>query len=120
MNPKVDEYIEKSKIWRREFEQLRRILLDCQLTEEFKWGQPCYTFQGKNIVIIGGFKAHCVLGFFKGSLLADPDGLLTSPGGNTQSGRHFRFTSVEEISNTLSVIKAYILRPLKLKKQVCR
>ncbi len=116
MHPKVDEYIQKSKTWRKEFEQLRGILLACQLTEEFKWRQPCYTFQGKNIAIIGGFKAHCVLGFFKGSLLADPYGLLTSPGGNTQSGRHFRFTCVEEISNTLSVIKAYIFEAIEIEK----
>ena len=76
MNPKVDGYLRKAKKWKEEFEKLRRISLDCGLTEELKWGKPCYTFQKSNIVLIHGFKEYCALLFFKGALLKDASGIL--------------------------------------------
>jgi uncharacterized protein YdeI (YjbR/CyaY-like superfamily) len=92
MDPKVDEYLSKAKKWREEMEQLRTIILDCGLTEELKWGKPCYVFQKSNIVIIQGFKEYCALMFFKGALLNDAKGILIKPGENTQAGRQIRFT----------------------------
>src|SRR6266700_3247433 len=80
MNPKVDGYLRKAKTWQEEMEKLRRISLDCGLTEELKWGKPCYTFQKSNIVIIQGFKEYCALMFCKGALLNDPTGILKKPG----------------------------------------
>src|ERR1700733_13375273 len=97
MNPKVDAYISKAKKWRGESAKMRMILLDCGLTEELKWGKPCYSFQEGNIVIIQGFKAYCALLFFKGVLLKDPDGILVKTGENTRVGRQVRFTDVREI-----------------------
>lgn len=87
MNSKVDAYLRRAKTWRKEFERLRAIALHCELTEELKWGQPCYTLQNKNIVIIQGFKEYCAFLFFKGALLKDTEGLLVKPGENTQSIR---------------------------------
>ncbi|WP_232698637.1 YdeI/OmpD-associated family protein [Brevibacillus daliensis] len=80
MNPKVDVYFSKAKKWKEEMEKLRMIILDCGLTEELKWYQPCYTFQNKNIVIISGFKEYCALNLFKGALLKDANGILIKPG----------------------------------------
>lgn len=116
MNPKVDEFIAKAKSWQQEYEQLRRITLDCQLTEEFKWRQPCYSFQGKNIAIIGGFNEYCALMFFKGSLLKDFEGILKAPGENTQSGRQIRFTNVREIVEMEPILKAYIFEAIEVEK----
>src|SRR5208282_4093111 len=79
MNPKVDAFLRKAKKWQEESEKLRMILLDCPLTEELKWGEPCYTSHGKNIVLIGAFKEYCSLLFFKGALLSDPNGILVTP-----------------------------------------
>jgi uncharacterized protein YdeI (YjbR/CyaY-like superfamily) len=97
MNPKVDGYLRKSKKWQEEFEKLRMIILGCELTEELKWGKPCYTFQKSNTVIIQGFKEYCALLFFKGALLKDANGILIKPGENTQAGRQIRITNVREI-----------------------
>ena len=97
MNPKVDLFLEKSGKWKEEFEKLRVIILDCGLSEELKWGKPCYMFQDSNIVIIQGFKEYCELMFFKGALLNDPNGILIQPGEHTQAGRQIRFTNVHEI-----------------------
>lgn len=116
MNPKVDEFINKAKNWQKEFEQLRRIVLDCQVTEEFKWRQPCYTFNGKNIVIIGGFKEYCVLSFFKGALIKDVHNLLESIGEHTQAGRKIEFKNVEEIVKRESQLKSYIFQALEVEK----
>lgn len=116
MNPKVDQYISKAKQWQEETEQLRTILLDCQLTEELKWGKPCYTFQESNIAIIQGFKEYCALMFFKGSLLKDAKGLLTKPGENSQAGRQLRFTSVGAITKQKAVLKAYIYEAVKVEE----
>ncbi|HET6446777.1 MAG TPA: DUF1801 domain-containing protein, partial [candidate division Zixibacteria bacterium] len=86
MNPKVDVYLSKAKKWQEEMGKLRMIVLDCGLTEELKWGKPCYSFQNSNIVIIQGFKEYCALLFFKGALLNDANGILIKPGKNTQAG----------------------------------
>ena len=86
INPKVDEYLEKNRKWQEELRALRRIVLDCQLAEEFKWRQPCYTFQDSNVLILGAFKDYCAMTFFKGSLLKDADGILEKPGENTRAG----------------------------------
>ncbi|MGB5553231.1 MAG: DUF1801 domain-containing protein [Flavobacteriaceae bacterium] len=116
MHPKVDDFIEKAQNWQQAYEQLRRIVLDCQLTEEFKWRQPCYSYQGKNIAIIGGFKDYCALMFFKGSLLKDTEDILESPGENTQSGRLIRFTKVQEIVEMEATLKAYIFEAVEVEK----
>ena len=105
-NPKVDGYLRKAKQWQKEFKKLRRIILDCQLTEELKWGKPCYTFQKSNIVIIQGFKEFCALLFCKGALLSDPNGILKTFG--WQAARRIPFTSVREIVEIEPVLKAYI------------
>src|SRR6266853_498460 len=96
-NPKVDGYLRKAKKWQKEMEKLRRISLDCELTEEVKWGKPCYTFQKSNIVIMQGFKEFCALLFAKGALLNDPNSILEKPGENTQAARRIPFTNVREI-----------------------
>ncbi|WP_395746047.1 DUF1801 domain-containing protein [Prosthecobacter sp.] len=97
MNPAIDAFISEAPQWQPELKALRRIVLDCGLTEELKWGQPCYTHKGHNIIILGGFKAHCRLMFVNGSLLKDPQNLLQKPGEHTQAGRYIPFTSVKEI-----------------------
>jgi uncharacterized protein YdeI (YjbR/CyaY-like superfamily) len=97
MNPKVEFFFSKAKKWQLEFEALRMIILDCQLTEELKWGVPCYTFQENNIVLIHGFKEYCALLFMKGALLKDPIGILIQQTENVQAARQIRFTNVEEI-----------------------
>ena len=108
MNPKVDFYFSKAKKWQEEFKKLRKIILDCGLTEELKWGCPCYTFQKSNVVLIHGFKEYCALMFCKGALLKDPKGILKKPGESTQAARQIRFTHVREIVGMNPVLKAYI------------
>ena len=115
-NPKVDAFIANAKTWREEFKKLRSILLDSELTEDFKWNQPCYTFQGKNVVVIGGLKESCALAFFKGVLLKDVHGVLTRPGQHSQSTRWFKFASVREIAEMKSVLKAYIREAIEVEK----
>jgi uncharacterized protein YdeI (YjbR/CyaY-like superfamily) len=116
MNPKVDVYLSRSKKWQEEFEKLRMTILDCQLTEELKWGKPCYTFQESNIVIIQGFKEFCALLFCKGALLNDANGILEKPGENTQAARRVPFTNVREIVEMESVLKAYIHEAIEAEK----
>jgi len=108
MNPKVDEFISKSKKWKEEYEKLRNIALDCELTEEFKWMHPCYTFENKNIVLIHGFKEYCALLFHKGALLKDPHGILIQQTENVQAGRQIRFTNAQEIDEMQLILKTYI------------
>ena len=108
MNPKVNEYLRKAKKWKDEFKKLRRIILDCGLTEELKWGWPCYTFQNSNIVLIHGFKEYCALLFFKGVLLKDTKGILIQQTENVQAARQIRFTNVREIVKMEPTLKAYI------------
>ncbi|NJD02253.1 MAG: hypothetical protein FIA99_06570 [Ruminiclostridium sp.] len=116
MNPKVDEYLSKAKKRQEEFEKLRMIVLDCQLTEEFKWGKPCYTFQESNIVLIHGFKEYCALLFFKGALLHDAHGILIQQTENVQAGRQIRFTNVREIVAVETILKAYVYEAIEVEK----
>jgi uncharacterized protein YdeI (YjbR/CyaY-like superfamily) len=115
-NHEVDAYLSKAKKWREEMTKLRAILLGCQLTEELKWGKPCYAFQKGNVVIIQGFKAYCALLFFKGVLLKDPNGILVKTGVNTRVGRQIRFTNVQEIAGMESILKAYIDQAIEVEK----
>ncbi len=116
MNPKVEAYLSKAKKWQEETKKLRMIILDCQLTEELKWGKPCYTFQKNNIVIIQGFKEYCALMFFKGVLLNDANGILIKMGENTQAGRQIRFTNVREIIEMKTILKDYIYEAIEVEK----
>ncbi|MGA1978254.1 MAG: DUF1801 domain-containing protein [Bacteroidales bacterium] len=116
MNPKVDVFLNKAEKWQEEFEKLRMIILGCGLTEELKWGKPCYMFQNSNIVIIQGFKEYCALMFFKGALLNDANDILIKIGENTQAGRQIQFTNVPEIVEMESIIKAYINKAVEVEK----
>ncbi|MED1783554.1 YdeI family protein [Brevibacillus fortis] len=115
-NPKVDEFLSKAKKWKAEFEKLRNIVLECELTEEFKWMHPCYTSEKKNIVLIHGFKEYCALLFQKGALLKDPHGILIQQTENVQAARQIRFTNVEEIMEMESILKAYIQEAIEVEK----
>ncbi len=116
MNPKVDAFLTKTKTWQKEFQKLRTILLRCGLTEELKWGKPCYTFQESKIVIIQGFKEYCALMFCKGALLKDPNGLLIQQTKNVQAARQIRFTDVREIVEMEPILKAYIHEAIAAEK----
>jgi uncharacterized protein YdeI (YjbR/CyaY-like superfamily) len=116
MNPKVDLYLSKAKKWQEEFEKLGMIILDCGLTEELKWGKPCYTFQKSNIVIMLPLKEHCALLFCRGALLNDANGILIKPGENTQAARQIRFTNVREIVEMEPILKAYIYEAVEVEK----
>src|ERR1039458_6870656 len=113
MNPKVDWFFTKPSKWQEEYEKLRMIVLDCGLTEELKWGQPCYTFQNNNIVIIHGFKEYCALLFFKGVLLKDAKHILIQQTENVQAGRQIRFTNLKEITEKEKILKAYIFEAVE-------
>ena len=114
MNPKVDEYLRKAKKWQQEMEKLRQISLACGLTEELKWGKPCYTFQESNVVIIQGFKEFCALLFCKGALLKDPNGFLKKFG--WQAARRIPFTNVREIGEMEPTLKTYIHEAIEAEK----
>jgi uncharacterized protein YdeI (YjbR/CyaY-like superfamily) len=116
MNPKVDFYFSKAKKWQKELEQLRMIVLDCLLTEELKWGVPCYTFQKSNIVLIHAFKEYCAFLFFKGALLNDTEGILVQQTENVQAARQIRFTSVQEIVKMTPILKTYIYEAIEVEK----
>ncbi|MBB6109148.1 Uncharacterized conserved protein YdeI, YjbR/CyaY-like superfamily, DUF1801 family [Mucilaginibacter lappiensis] len=116
MNPKVDFYFNKAKKWQEEMDQLRMIVLDCGLTEELKWGCPCYTFQENNIVLIHVFKEYCALLFFKGALLNNADGLLIQQTENVQAARQMRFTNVLEIIEQKSILKAHVYEAIEVEK----
>jgi uncharacterized protein YdeI (YjbR/CyaY-like superfamily) len=116
MNPKVDWYFSKAKTWKGESEKLRRIILACGLTEELRWGKPCYTFQKSNIVLIHGFKEYCALLFMKGALLKDPKGILIQQTENVQAARQIRFTNAREIVELEPVLKAYIKEAIEIEK----
>jgi uncharacterized protein YdeI (YjbR/CyaY-like superfamily) len=117
MNPKVDEYLSKVRKWRDELETLRMILLDCQLTEEYKWSQPCYVYNKSNIVLLTSFREYCTLAFFKGSLLKDTDKIFVKPGENSQSVRQIRFTSVKDILKKEAILKAYIFEACEVEEE---
>ena len=114
MNPKVDKFLSKAEKWQEELEKLRMIILDCQLTEELKWGKPCYTFQKSNVLIIQGFKEYCALMFCKGALLNDPNGILRKFG--WQAARRIPFTNVREIVEIEPSLKAYIREAIEAEK----
>ncbi|MCB0664015.1 MAG: YdeI/OmpD-associated family protein [Saprospiraceae bacterium] len=130
MNPEIDNYLAegcgrcplggtpecKVHKWTAQLEQLRRIVLDCGLTEERKWGVPCYTFQGKNILIVSAFKDFCSVNFFKGVLLADEQNLLVSPGPNSQSARYFPFTETKTILELEDTIRSYVFEAIEVEK----
>lgn len=122
MNPKVDFYFAKAKKWSSEIEKLRTIVLDCKLTEELKWGVPCYTLlasageKESNIVLIHMFKDYCALLFFKGALLKDTNGILIQQTKNVQAARQIRFTSVQEIVKMKTIIKTYIKEAIEIEK----
>ena len=115
-NPRVDEYVRNVEQWQEELKTLRAIVLDCQLTEAFKWRQPCYTFQNGNVVILSGFKGFFSINFFKGSLLKDPHDLLVAPGENSQASRQIQFTSVQEIAEMEDILRAYIHEAIEVEK----
>ena len=116
MNPKVDWFFNKATQWKEEFEKLRMLILDCGLTEELKWGVPCYTYQDSNIVLIHGFKEYCALLFFKGALLKDAKGILVQQTENVQAARQIRFTNVREIGKMEPILKAYIKEAIEVEK----
>jgi len=116
MNPEVDFYFIQEKKWQQELEKLRTIILDCQLTEELKWGVPCYTFQKSNIVLIHVFKEYCAILFVKGALLNDVGGILVQQTENVQAARQVRFTNVDEIVELEPILKAYIHEAVEVEK----
>ncbi len=116
MNPSVDFYFIKAKKWQPELEKLRTLVLDCGLTEELKWGCPCYTLGKNNVVLIHAFKEYCALLFFKGALLKDTEGILIQQTKNVQAGRQIRFTSVKEITKLERTSKAYIFEAIEVEK----
>jgi uncharacterized protein YdeI (YjbR/CyaY-like superfamily) len=115
MNPKVDFYFSKAK-WQKELEQLRKIVLDCGLAEELKWGCPCYSFEKSNIVLIHVFKEYCAVLFFKGALLNDTSGILIQQTKNVQAARQMRFTNVKEIVKLKPILKAYIFEAIEIER----
>lgn len=115
-NPKVDFFFEKSGQWQEAYKQLRPIILDCGLTEELKWGKPCYTFRNNNIVLIHGFNEYCALLFHKGALLKDEQGILVQQTENVQSARQIRFTNVKEIIDMEATLKAYVYEAIEVEK----
>src|SRR5207248_937708 len=116
MKPKVDGYLRRSKQWQAELQKLRRIILDCGLTEEVKWRVPCYTFRGRNVAFIGRLKESCVLSFVKGALLKDAKSILIQQTKNTQSVRIIRFTDVQQIVDMEPVLKAYLREAVEVEK----
>lgn len=116
MNPKVDSFIGGAKQWREEYQALRAIALACPLTEELKWGVPCYTFQDKNVVLIHGFKQYCALLFIKGVLLSDPEGILVTQTENVQAARQVRFTGVGQIAGMAAILASYIEQAIAVER----
>ena len=116
MNPEVDKYFTKATKWQKELKKLRKIALDCGLTEDLKWGCPCYTLQKRNIVLIHDFKDYCAFLFFKGALLKDPNGILFQQTKNVQSARQIRFTNLREIVERERILSAYIQEAIRVEK----
>jgi uncharacterized protein YdeI (YjbR/CyaY-like superfamily) len=116
MNPKVDWFFNKAEKWQEEVNKLRTIVLDCGLTEELKWGNPCYTYQKNNIVLIHVFKEYCGLLFFKGALLNDTHGLLIQQTENVQVPRQMRFTNLIEVTEREAIIKSHIYEAIEVEK----
>ncbi|GAB4093774.1 YdeI/OmpD-associated family protein [Flaviaesturariibacter terrae] len=116
MNPKVDFYFARENQWTEAIAQLRRIILECGLTEELKWGTPCYTFEGRNVLLVHTFKEYCAILFFKGTLLEDADGMLVQQTERVQAMRQLRFTSVREVTSREASIKAYIYQAIEVER----
>lgn len=116
MNPKVDWFFEKEEKWQKEVKELRKIVLECHLTEDLKWGCPCYTYEDKNIVLIHVFKEYCAFLFFKGALMKDPKGILIQQTENVQSARQIRFTGLEEINKLETDLKKYIFQAVEVEE----
>lgn len=115
-NPKVDAFLERTEQWHAEYVALRAMILDCDLTEELKWGQPCYSLDGKNVVLIHGFKEYCALLFMKGALMKDPAGILIQQTENVQSARQIRFTGLDQIKGMENMLKAYVQDAIEIEK----
>ena len=116
MNPKVDFFFENAGQWQKEFEKLRTIALSTELTEDLKWGCPCYTYEGKNIFLIHGFKEYCALLFFKGALMKDPDHILIQQSKNVQAARQIRFTEVQQIIDLEKELQAYMFEAVEIEE----
>jgi uncharacterized protein YdeI (YjbR/CyaY-like superfamily) len=116
MNPKADFYFDKEERWQKEIAALRVILLDCGLTEEVKWGSPCYVHQGSNVVLIHTFKAYCAVLFFKGALLSDPHRVLVQQTQNVQAARQMRFTGMEEVNKKKAALRSYVYEAIEIEK----
>ena len=116
MNPKVDDFLQRQDKWRAEFEALREILLGSGLTEDLKWGQPCYALDGKNVALIHGFKEYCAILFHKGALLPDPKGVLIQQTKNVQAARQIRFTSVQEVTQLARTVKTYVREAIEIER----
>ena len=115
-NSKVDFFFEQDSKWQDIYKALRKIMLGCQLSEELKWGVPCYTIQKGNVVLIHGFKEYCALLFFKGALWSDTDGILVQQTTNVQAGRQVRFTNIKEVMALKPIIKAYTYEAIEIEK----
>ena len=115
-NPKVDFFFEKDSKWQQEYKLLRQIVLDCPLTEELKWGCPCYTIDGSNVVLIHGFKEYCALLLMKGALMSDTSGILIQQTENVQAGRQIRFAGLKQIKDLAPTLKAYIHEAIAIEK----
>ena len=115
-NPEVDAYLNKASQWQKEMKKLRAIALGCGLTEELKWGKPCYTYEGNNIIVLQGFKESCALLFTQGALLKDAKGILEKPGPNSNIGRRIRFTTVSEIVTLETTLSKYIKEAINATK----
>ena len=120
MNSRVDVYIRKANQWKPEFAALRKIALESGLTEDLKWGHPCYTLNNGNVILIHGFKNYCAYAFFKGALMKDPKKILIQQTENVQSGRQIRFTSEAEILKMRKTLKAYIAEAIAIEEEVSR
>ncbi len=115
-NPKAEAYVKNAKHWQAEFAKLRELALDCPLSEEFKWGHPCYALDGQNVFLMHGFKEYCALLFMKGALMKDPAGILVQQTDNVQSARQIRFTSAEQIAGMANVLKAYMQEAIEIEE----
>ncbi|MCB9195052.1 MAG: YdeI/OmpD-associated family protein [Flavobacteriales bacterium] len=116
MNSDVSSFFNELDQWKPELESLREILLECGLTEELKWGHPCYTDRGKNIILLGGFKEYCVISFIKGVFLNDSDKVLSQHGENSRSVRVIRFTNTQRINDLKDTIRAYIFEAIEVER----
>ncbi len=116
MNPKVDAFLKRQDRWRAAFEKLRAILLEAGLTEDLKWGQPCYALAGKNVALIHGFKEYCAILFHKGALLKDSQNVLIQQTKNVQAGRQIRFTSVQAVTKLEKTLKAYLREAIEIER----